>query len=213
VERHEVWPLFGLRLRCGDVELSFPTEDELVELATLATTGIHAPDAMPFRFPWSRDPDPSTSLRFWWAQRGAWQPDDWTLAFAVRHLGRLVGVQELIGRNFAVRRSVETASWLARSAQGRGVGTAMRAAVLTLAFDGLDAMDARSGAFLDNPASLRVSRKLGYADDGTEVYAREGRRAIEQRFAMSAQVWRATPREPVEIEGLEPCLPLLGLTG
>jgi RimJ/RimL family protein N-acetyltransferase len=87
----------------------------------------------------------------------------------------------------------------------------MRTAVLALAFDSLAALEARSSAFLDNPASLRVSRKLGYADDGTEVYAREGRRAVEQRFCMSVEAWRAVLREPVEIEGLEPCLPLLGL--
>ncbi len=42
----------------------------------------------------------------------------------------------------------------------------MRAAVLLLAFDHLGARTARSEAFADNPASLRVSEKLGYAPDG-----------------------------------------------
>jgi len=43
-----------------------------------------------------------------------------------------------------------------------------RAAVLQLAFQGLGAQQAVSAAFEGNPASLRVSRKLGYRDDGIE---------------------------------------------
>ena len=33
-------------------------------------------------------------------------------------------------------------------------------------FDHLDAEEVTSGAFLDNPASLAVSRKVGYRDNG-----------------------------------------------
>jgi RimJ/RimL family protein N-acetyltransferase len=58
-------------------------------------------------------------------------------------------------------------AWLGQSYQRRGVGTGMRAAVLQLAFAGLGAEYAISSAFIDNAASLAVSRKLGYADDGT----------------------------------------------
>ncbi len=42
----------------------------------------------------------------------------------------------------------------------------MRAAVLHLAFAGLGAQHAVSGAHDHNTASLTVSRKLGYRDDG-----------------------------------------------
>jgi hypothetical protein len=38
----------------------------------------------------------------------------------------------------------------------------MRAAILWLAFAGLGAEYAVSGAYLDNPASLGVSRRLGW---------------------------------------------------
>jgi RimJ/RimL family protein N-acetyltransferase len=58
--------------------------------------------------------------------------------------------------------------WIGLEYQGQGIGTEMRAAVLYLAFAGLGADYALSGAFTDNPASLAVSRKLGYGEDGVD---------------------------------------------
>ena len=63
---------------------------------------------------------------------------------------------------------MKTGSWLGRSFQGRGIGTEMRAAVLELAFRGLGAATAESGALEGNAASARVSEKLGYRHDGLE---------------------------------------------
>ena len=60
---------------------------------------------------------------------------------------------------------VTTGSWLGAAYQGNGLGTEMRAAVLTYAFDARGARVARSGAIQGNPQSLGVSRKLGYALD------------------------------------------------
>lgn len=57
-------------------------------------------------------------------------------------------------------RQVSTASWLGLHHQRQGIGTEMRAAVLHLAFAGLGAVDALSGAFEDNPSSFSVSEKL-----------------------------------------------------
>lgn len=51
--------------------------------------------------------------------------------------------------------------------QGHGIGTEMRAAVLHLAFAGLNTESAVSGALVDKPASAGVSRKLGYQPNGT----------------------------------------------
>ncbi len=53
-------------------------------------------------------------------------------------------------------------SWLTASAQGRGIGVEMRAAVLHLAFAGLGALEALTSAWEDNVASQRVSLRLGY---------------------------------------------------
>lgn len=86
----------------------------------------------------------------------------------------------------------------------------MRVAVLALVFDHLRARAATSGAFLDNPASLAVSRKLGYRDNGVIVHDREGAPAHEQLLVLSAEDWRAVPRPAVEVEGVEDCRGLLG---
>jgi len=89
--------------------------------------------------------------------------------------------------------------------------------VLALAFDGLGAEFALSDAFTDNAASLGVSRRLGYADDGMTRHAIRGRPAEQRRLRLDRESWRAT-REAlrtslgeVTSEGLEPCLPLFGL--
>ena len=48
----------------------------------------------------------------------------------------------------------------------------MRAAVLALAFGALDARFAITSAWSDNHASLRVSRALGYVDNGFAAHRR-----------------------------------------
>jgi len=110
-----------------------------------------------------------------------------------------------------VLREVHTGSWLGRRYQGHGIGTQMRAAVLHLAFEGLGAQHAASGAFEHNAASLGVSRKLGYRDDGIERHVVRGHPAVLQRLRLTRADWQAARSVPVEIRGLEPCLPFFGL--
>jgi len=106
---------------------------------------------------------------------------------------------------------VSTGSWLGRHYQGQGIGTQMRAAVLVLAFEGLGARHAVSAAFGDNAASLGVSRKLGYRDDGTEWHVVRGRPAMVRRLRLTRADWQAARRVPVRVHGLESCLPHFGL--
>ena len=61
----------------------------------------------------------------------------------------------------------------------------MRRAALQLAFAGLGARAARSEAFADNVASLRVSEKLGYVADGTATVVRRNRPATMIRLLLS----------------------------
>lgn len=124
--------------------------------------------------------------------------------------GVVVGTQSMGGRNFAVLREVNTGSWLGLDYQGQGIGTQMRAAVLDLAFEGLGAQHAVSEAFDDNPASLAVSRKLGYRDDGVAWYCVRDRPALSHRLRLTRADWLATRTVPVQIFGLEPCLPHFG---
>ncbi len=57
-------------------------------------------------------------------------------------------------------------SWLGRAHQGQGLGREMREAILHLAFAGLEAEEALSGAFEDNAASFATSRAVGYEENG-----------------------------------------------
>jgi RimJ/RimL family protein N-acetyltransferase len=87
----------------------------------------------------------------------------------------------------------------------------MRAAVLELAFAGLGAERATSGAWEDNPASLRVSQALGYVENGDDIMARRGLPARQIRLLLHRQVWEQHRRPDIRIHGLEPCLPMFGV--
>jgi RimJ/RimL family protein N-acetyltransferase len=85
----------------------------------------------------------------------------------------------------------------------------MRAAVLLLAFDHLGATTARSGAYVDNPASLRVSEKLGYRTDGADTWVRRGVAVTEIRLVLAAADL-VRPEWRLEVDGLDGCRELLG---
>jgi RimJ/RimL family protein N-acetyltransferase len=209
----DAWPLFGLRLRTERLELRLPTDDELIELMDLARVGIHPPDEMPFGVAWSTLPSPAFERGFMqhhWTMRGSWLPTDWTLNLTVEFEGVPVGTQTLGAREFAIHRTVSTGSWLGLEYQRRGFGREMRAAVLGLAFDGLGARVAESSAFLDNAASNAVSHALGYAENGLGSLAPNGIARATQNFRMTDEMWRARPRPPLTIEGLDACRELFG---
>jgi RimJ/RimL family protein N-acetyltransferase len=170
---------------------------------------------MPFRLPWTdRIGTPEylpSFLEFHRGLRRDWQPESWTLELGVWADGELIGTQALRGERFALLRTVDTGSWLAQRFQGRGYGTEMRVAVLTLAFVRLGACAATSGAFEDNPASKRVSEKLGYQAVGEQFFTPRGERVRELVFRLERDEWERRGHLPVEIVGLEPCLPLFGL--
>ncbi|GII56511.1 succinyl-CoA transferase Rv0802c [Planotetraspora thailandica] len=206
------WPLLNLRLTTPRLELRLPTLDDLDELADRALEGVHDPDLMPFGIPWTDAPVdelPGNIVRFHLGVISRWQPEQWCCNFVVVHKGRVVGTQDVSASDFLVTREVHTGSWLGRAHQGHGLGTEMRAAVLDLAFAGLGAQTAVSSAFLDNLASLAVSGKLGYQRDGLSVHQVRGQRAVQQRLRLDRDGF--TNPVPVEIHGLQPCLPYFGL--
>ena len=145
------------------------------------------------------------------AAREAWRPEAWNLILGVWALGEPAGVQDVRGPGFAATRVVDTGSWLGAAFQGQGYGTEMRFAALELVFGGLGAVAATSGAFEDNPASLRVSEKLGYLPDGEAFYEVRGERGGSSASVSSGRAGSRASVRPVEIEGLEPCLPLFGV--
>ncbi|HEY3775184.1 MAG TPA: GNAT family protein [Solirubrobacteraceae bacterium] len=207
-------PLSNLVLRTPRLELRLPTDGELTALAMVARTGVHDPQKMPFLVPWT-DPSPSfvaDFVAYHHTVREQWQPDDWRLELGVFQAGRPIGVQVMSARNFARERTVGSASWLGLDAQGHGYGTEMRTAILELAFAGLGAVAAVSGAFVDNPASARVSQKLGYVDDGVRWPSVRGNAVKENRFRLTRERFQAGGRVAVAISGLADCASLFGLT-
>lgn len=209
------WPLVGLRLSTPRLELRLPSEDELAELGELAAEGIHEPDRMPFLVPWSDLPPADRArsvVQHHWLRRGNWSPENWALNLVAFENERVVGLQTIAARNFATLREVSTASWLGARFQRQGVGTEMRAAVLHLAFAGLNALEATSGAFEDNASSFTVSMKHGYELDGVERHVVRGRPAIMQRLRLTRARWERHRHVPVSIVGLSSCLPMFGLS-
>lgn len=208
------WPLLGLRLRTARLELRLPSEDELAELADVAAQGIHEPGTSPFLRPWTEVPPRELArevLQRHWRRRGAWTPQGWALELAVFKDGHPVGVQELWADNFPTLREVATGSWLGLKHHGQGVGTEMRSAVLHLAFAGLRAEQARMASFVNNPAPLAVSRKLGYQPDGITRDVLHGQAVVSERLRLTRQDWESRERPQVTISGLKPCLSQFGV--
>ncbi|MCW2903292.1 MAG: GCN5-like N-acetyltransferase [Streptosporangiaceae bacterium] len=207
------WPLYGLRLTTARLELRLPTLEELDALAELSIAGVHSPDRMPFLVPWTDRPPVERArgvMQFHWRQLADWRPEDWSLQLVVLAGGEVAGTQGISAQSFSVKREVATGSWLGLRHQGKGIGTEMRAAVLDLAFAGLGAESAVTAALTDNAASLAVSRKLGYRDNGmARSRVRDGL-GYEQRLQLDEEGWRRHRTVAVKITGLEPCLPVLG---
>lgn len=201
----ELHPFVGLRLRATDgVELRYADDELLPALATVAAEGIHDPSWQPMT-EWTDVGDLERAravVQHVWRTRGALSTDDWTLSFAVLRDGVVVGRQDLGARRFAVTREVSTGSWLGLAHQGRGTGTAMRLAVLSLAFDHLGAGSAVTGAYKDNAASDRVSQKAGYLRDGEVVEVVRGARREARRYRMSAERWQEQGHPQVQVDGL-----------
>ena len=209
---HDLAPLRGLRLTTPRLELRLGDLDEIVALAGVAEAGVHPPDQMPFGVAWTDrigEPDFLDGfIDFHRSSLDAWRPEAWVLNLLVWADGELVGTQGIEAKDFATRRTVLTGSWLGRGFQGRGIGTEMRAAVLELAFRGLGAVAARSGAITGNVASFRVSEKLGYRQVGTSTVAPRGVFVDHRDLRLERAAWR--PPVEVALDGVAPCLPLFG---
>lgn len=208
-----LWPASAVSVRSGDIELRWIDDDLLVQLAELAGRGIHDPGTMPFERPWSRgttDDVARSVLAYQWGIRNRVSPDAFAVEFAVLHHGIPAGVQGLTANEWPVLRHVTTGSWLGRAHQGRGIGTRMRMLALHLAFEGLGAREATSGAFVDNGPSNAVSRRVGYEPDGAFHVAREGVAVLHNRYVMTRDRWEelrgdhgAVLGAPIEMRGVE----------
>jgi RimJ/RimL family protein N-acetyltransferase len=204
---HPYWPLFDLEVRTPRLTLRPITDEVAVELAALAARGIHDPDVMPFAMPWSRAESPMLerqALQFYWRCRAEMSPAAWNINFAVVVDGTVVGTTGLVAADFARMRQFETGSWLGREYQGRGIGTDMRLATLTLGFVGFGADIALTGAWHDNGPSLGVTRRLGYREQGW-------RRALRDDAHPDRLLGFEMPRDHFESELRRDDIELLGV--
>jgi RimJ/RimL family protein N-acetyltransferase len=211
----DVTPLYGLRLRTPRLELRLGSHEDLVELGQLAERGVHPPEDMPFAIAWSDGigkPGFLDEFVAWHEQHlTAWSPENWCLNLLVWEAGTLVGTQGMLAERFAEQPIVNTGSWLGVEHQRRGIGTEMRAALVDLAFTGLGAARAESSWLQGNKASRRVSEKLGYVETGVvRTQSPRGEPVADHVVVIEREVWSSPI--PVEIEGLEPCLPLFGVS-
>jgi RimJ/RimL family protein N-acetyltransferase len=201
----DLLPVLGLRVTAGPLELRGITDDVLADLCRLAERGIHDPDQMPFYFPWTDVPADElarNTAQYHWRCRADFSPAAWDLHLATYVDGTLVGTQGFSTSDYLVTRTGETGSWLGREHQGRGIGTAMRQAMCALLFDHLGAAEITSGAFLDNPSSLAVSRKVGYRANGVRrLKRRDGELALNQGLVLTRDDLIRGPH-PVEVEGV-----------
>ena len=208
--RHPDWPLFDLRLRCREVELTPVREADLAVLAAREPDDYEQ-DPRLEQLPELSGPQNRRRLfhQGYWKALGTWSPSSWVLHMAVRHGGELVGVKTLEGDNFPVLRTVDSASWLVPGVRGRGLGVAMRTAVLGLAFDHLGAVAAITSARTDNHASLGVSRRIGYTDNGVGFVAERSGRVLLQHLRLPVEHWRHGAE--VTVENVAPCRPWFGI--
>ena len=207
------WPLADLRLTVGELTLRPVAEADLDLLAALLPDDVELDPDAPRPFGLTGPAERALVLRQeYWRHLGGWTPSAWRLPMLVFRGGIPVGLQELEGKvDFLTDRTVDSSSWLIPTARGRGIGKAMRAAVLSLAFDGLDASAAVSEAWHDNVASLGVSRSLGYLETGERRHPRGNGTDRMIALRLDRAAWYAAPRPRVRIDGLDACRHLYGL--
>ncbi len=209
------YPLLNVKVTTPKLTLIGASDGLLERLVPVVRDGVVGPGQMPFDDPMSLYEDSPQRewkwLRAIWAGRARVAPQWWRFYFVVMVDNNPVGMQDLIGVNFAALGTVSTFSWLQPSLRRRGVGTEMRSAILHLAFAGLDAREASSEAFADNDASNGVSRSLGYEPNGTTWATRRGNPALLAVWKLNRKRWEQSRRDDIQLTGVDACLPVLGL--
>ncbi|WP_344922092.1 GNAT family protein [Streptosporangium oxazolinicum] len=209
------YPPLNVRVDTPQLSLLGATDDLLERLLPTVRKGVATVPPWPFDDPMSLykdNPDREWAwLRGIWAGRAKVGDSFWRLYFVVVVDGEPVGMQDLVGIDFATFGTVTTFSWLGTEARGQGLGKEMRQAVLHLAFEGLGAREADSVAYVDNHASNRVSEALGYMPNGVSRSTRRGEAAEEKRWRLTRERWLKGKRDDIELVGVADCLPVLGI--
>jgi RimJ/RimL family protein N-acetyltransferase len=209
------YPPLNLEVRTPRLTLAGATDELLERLVPIVRAGIADTAPWPFDDPipfYEDSPEREWKwLRAIWRGRSRVSEDFWRLYFVVLLDGEPIGMQDLVGVDFARFGTATSFSWLAPGQRGRGIGKEMRSAILHLAFDGLGAREAESDAFADNHASNKVSQALGYVPNGTTWDSRRGEVAPIQRWLLTREAWEQVRRDDIELVGVKECRPVLGI--
>ena len=212
---HQTWPLFDLRLITPDVVLRTMAEVDLATLAAILPDDLEQnPAATAFPGLGTATGRKVVVHQEYWQHWGRWSIPSWVLMFVVEVDGRIRGIQTLEGEDFPMLRTVDSASWLVPEVRGMGVGKAMRAAVLALAFGPLEAQCAITSAWEDNHASLGVSRSIGYQPNGQYRHRRDNGDGVGVmvHLRLTREKWLASGAgDSVQISGFEACRPYFGV--
>jgi RimJ/RimL family protein N-acetyltransferase len=209
------YPPLNVRVHTPALSLLGATDARLARLVPIVRQGVVTGPPWPFDDPSSLYKDSPEREWTWlqriWAGRGRVTDSFWRLYFVVVVDGEPVGMQDLIGREFATFGTVSSFSWLAPGVRRRGLGREMRQAVLHLAFEGLGAREAESDAFFDNHASNRVSEAIGYEPNGLDRDTRRGEVAAIRRWRLTREQWAKGRRDDISLAGVDDCRPVLGI--
>jgi RimJ/RimL family protein N-acetyltransferase len=189
----------SLRIRTPRLELRLPTIAELRQLYRVAEAGIHDPAVMPFEIPWTDDLNEETFLDYHREQLASTTPAELHLNLVAFLDGQPIGTQGINSRDNG---RFVTGSWLGAAYQRQGYGTEMRSAILSFAFDAAGADVAVSGAFVDNPGSRGVSRRLGYRETGSHFVDPRGEPLEHIDLELRREDF--TPLVDAEISGWSP---------
>ncbi|MDQ1595818.1 MAG: hypothetical protein QOH40_2374 [Arthrobacter pascens] len=212
-ELTSVYPPFALTLATPRLVLRPLRDGDIPAAVEAAASGIHEQGRNPFSTPWAESPPDQlgpTMGRWYWQCRANSTPESWSLILGIWHGETFLGCQDVEAKDFSVRRTVNTGSWLRRTAHGRGFGKEMRAAVALYAFDWLKADVAESEAAEWNAASLGVSRSLGYELNGVTRMSWGGKAETLQRVRLTSEALRR-PDWQLKVEGHEPTARFLGI--
>jgi RimJ/RimL family protein N-acetyltransferase len=209
------YPPLNVQVHTPRLSLLGATDELLERLVPTVRRGVATEPPWPFDDPISFYEDSPERewrwLRAVWSGRGRVSAGSWRLYFVVVIDGEPVGMQDLIGINFATFGTVTSFSWLSPDVRGGGFGKEMRQAVLHLAFEGLGAREAGSDAFVDNRASNRVSEALGYVPNGVSWDTRRGEPAQITCWRLTREQWAEQRRDDIELAAVADCLPVLGI--
>ncbi|MBB1509097.1 GNAT family N-acetyltransferase [Tessaracoccus sp. MC1756] len=149
--------------------------------------------------------------QFYFSTWSAARPERFELLMVARQGDTMLGAQDLRAADFAVRRTGFTGSWLGREFHGSGIGTRMRQMICAFAFDELGAIEMRTEAYADNPASNRVSQKTGYREFDRARVNRLGEAATEVRYKLTREQL-TRPEEPISYDGGQALRRFLGIS-